>query len=183
MIEKFKKIGVLCCFFVLSISKSHGQNVTYKSNKELIDCLDSASDKICQKSYRNKISKKQIKKDEKVIEDLNLIYKMANDSLVFDKIKKRGFYFYSQLEDANNKTTEFAKNAGNLRVTVKIILDSKKNEFSKTIEIMTNTKFHCETISGSYLIYLIDFVYIKKVIKKIEFPLQVSSFCSALISQ
>jgi hypothetical protein len=168
-------VGVLFLKFSLNAQVNH-------SNKNLIvlDSLRNNYISSCIKIYKNKIKHDQLKKDLHVINDLNYIYSLPLDSNFFTSIENLGFYKSSNVFDLEkNEIFLYSKNAGNIRPTVKIIVDNKTKKLERVIAIATESKFRCKT-KESFSYCLIDFVYLRRVIKKSKIPLRISRYCSAL---
>ncbi|MEQ1800008.1 MAG: hypothetical protein ABL872_18775, partial [Lacibacter sp.] len=108
-----------------------------------------------------------------------LVYQMGNDTTIFSKINKIGFYKNSEVSDLNNKIVLYAKHAGNLRVWIEFIINSQTNIITKKIVIATETKFRCKTLT-SYEYSLVDFLYLKRIVEFIKMPIELSKMSSQL---
>jgi hypothetical protein len=123
-----------------------------------------------------KFRKATIRKDEDLIRLLNRVYlKNASLKSLTGYLASHKFNIEHETKGEKSiKTISYYKHAGNLRGLV-FLEFSGNSLLSKKIILATDSKFDCPSKQGSFVYNYIDFVYLRKLIKKIKFPLKVAN--------
>jgi len=181
--RSFVSIILLSSALMLNTSIAKGQNVQIDSNRILIDSVEKLFTRECIGYHKNKISRTKYKKDIEVIMLLNKIYELPIDTSIIAQVPNSGFYLSPRvMQTETDEIFLFARNAGNLRGMVKITRNKATGDIERKIIIATNTKYYCKTAKSANW-FLLDFGYVKRVVWKIDFPLQLSRYCSELESK
>jgi hypothetical protein len=146
-------------------------------NRFLIDSLEKVYLNPCI-SYQDKgFSKKKIKRDVRLLKLLNKVYRYNLSSDFKKELLTLGFtetvpeIRYPKSGGTMHKY--YRKFDGYLRCFVQILeIDGKINK--ESVLIATDTKFSCLFVDNTFMIFYVDFVYIKQLLKYINFPLRVA---------
>lgn len=173
-----KKYIIFLLVLVFGKSELNAQRHIVDSNMVLLHNLEEKYKSPCLKYEPRKMENKRARIDKKLIKELNEIYRAKlNYADAVNLLEKKG---YGRKRRINNPewvtdTITFEKiNQGYLDSYIKVIYNiSEQRLISKKIILVTKTHFFCETKEWQSYSY-IDFVYLRRFIKKIKIPLQVA---------
>lgn len=176
------RVLILASLFLLTFFEANSQKVS-THNKDLLDTIWSFYQKDCIEVYKPEVTPASIENDIKLFQSLNLIFDRPSNTVDSLFIFKMGFYKgFDVLQSLDKRAISFhQKSEGNIIATITYYIDLTTKKATRKIFISTNTKFACTT-SSTTLFNNVDFIYLRRIIHEIKFPLKLSNTITTLES-
>ena len=182
-----KKYIAILVLLISFVRKLEAQRSIIDSNTVLFDNLEARYKNPCLEFKERQIRKNVVRIDNRLIDELNRIYHSeVSFSQLINLLVRLGYVQSTRIirPEWMNDTATFTKvNLGQINGYVQVIYDIKNNQLvSKQIILTTKKPFFCET-KELWSSSAIDFVYLRRFLKKFKIPLKVSSTLSELESK